>query len=141
MVMTPEQFTGFMEKVTEHVRPKAILQTIKLLQEQGQTPENTEIQIHRENYRLVRYELRAYIDNKQVQITYGRDKYVHKEKTYSNVNCIEVSVIAETHCGRNDYGAVGFWTDFNDTFIIKGENKDGIYWDVKNGIIQEMKII
>lgn len=128
-----DQFDGFMEKVSESVRPMSILNTLYSLDEQGCNSKNNKIHITRNDNVTVEYTLFAELDNQDIEITTEPD---NSKQVYYNVCCIIVIVKGHTRVENQE-----FFVDFENAYHVVEEHN----WDSTEsqnpGLIKKIRIL
>ena len=134
-------FQGFMEKVSDTVRPQSINNTLHSLDQQG-IDSNYELHIRREGVMTVEYVLKVYLPGINLQITYCNEESNNNTESYRKVNYLEVTVHTHTYISRESEPHE-LRVDFGDYFFVKGDNPgfSGGYCSGVSGLIKEVRVI
>lgn len=132
-IMDFDQFDGFMEKVTENVKPVSILNTLHSLDEQGCNSEHNEIRIKGKDFVTVEYTLIAELDNQDIEITTEPDNC---KNVYHNVCYLMVKVKAHTRVEKQE-----FIVDFENEYYVIEEDDWASTCAWNPGLIKEIRIL
>ena len=134
-------FQGFMEKVSDTVRPQSISNTLHSLDQQG-IDSNYELHIRREDVMTVEYVLKVYLPGINLQITYCNEESNNNTESYRMVNYLEVTVHTHTYISRESEPHE-LRVDFGDYFFVKGDNPgfSDRYCSEVSGLIKEVRVI
>lgn len=134
-------FQGFMEKVSDTVRPQSINNTLHSLDQQG-IDSNYELHIRREDVMTVEYVLKVYLPGINLQITYCNEESNNNTESYRRVNYLEVTVHTHTYISRESEPHE-LRVDFGDYFFVKGDNPgfSDRYCSEVSGLIKEVRVI
>lgn len=137
--LKPEQFIGFMDCASEHLRPQSIINTIHSLEKQNVIIHP--ISILRKNHIRVDYLLYVAFDRNDTKFCYKEDG-MH-EVIFSNVTGLTVTVNAYTQSAVNKYGMRFFSTTFENLFSVTTANKTYSEYitECQPGMITEVKIL
>lgn len=140
IIMKPDQFTGFMERVSGNIRPQSILNTIQHLN-QSKTLLIQDVIIENKDLQNVEYSLHVDLDKKDILICYEH-RGIH-EIILTNIESLTVEVDAHTEGAINSYGVPCFNTTFKNWFTVTSTCKD--YFDIstelREGLISKVKIL
>ena len=138
--MKPDQFIGFMERVSEQIRPQSIINTLSCLDKQ-EVAYMYKVHINKIDLRTVEYWSDIAFDNKDIKIVY-EDRGVHEE-IFNNVIELSVTVRANTDSAVNNYGVPCFCTTFDNWFSVKSGPDDisDLTLEGKRGMLTKVEIL
>lgn len=132
-IMDFDQFDGFMEKVSEIVRPVSIINTLHCLDEQGCNSEHNEIRIKSKDFVTVEYTLIAELNNQDIEITAEPDNW---KEVYHDVRYLIVKVNAHTRVEKHE-----FVVDFENKYYVIEEEDWASTCAWNPGLIKEIRIL